>query len=297
MKKIYIVVFISILSLITLSILSFNLYKHLSFSGTEVVYSLKTNYTYNVSNDNNIEVLIYSNNPKSVIKEYNKVDCTLKDDNTILSAEILSSNKVSSYRYDNEWFYSYKLIIAPIDVNLTFKMSKCTLETHDMKVDIGTLSVVDISSNSTSPLDFTKIYAVGNDTFGFKTINAFVISLKNKSNSDIVINKFYIGEYNNVNLSEAVVIDNDVSTSAKVSNYVKGYDEFDYSSNSGSVVIKANQTVKLLIPVYYKSKSLLHNTLIYINDQLYIDNFDFIKNYDDLDQYEGIINEATTNFS
>ncbi len=297
MKKVYIIIFTTILLLITLITVTFNIYNSYSFSGEEVVYTIKSNYTYNVSDNNYIDVLVYSNNPRSVIKEYKGETCSLKDDKILLSGSISEVERLNSYDYKKEKFYSYKLKIKPVDVNITFKMSNCILETHDLNVSIGTLSVVDIKSNSTNPLDFTKIYAVGTDVMGFTTISGFVISIKNKSNYDIKIDEFYIGEYNKVSLSKAKVLDKDITTSPNMDLYIEDYNVYDFSNNIGSLTIEANKTVKFLIPVYYKSKSFLSNTLIYINDQLYIDNFDYLKNYDDLDKYEEILNEATTNFS
>ncbi|MFI3329234.1 MAG: hypothetical protein R3Y05_01965 [bacterium] len=297
MKKIYIIVFVTIITLIIGVIAFFKIYEEFSFDGEEKVFTLKSNYTYNVSDDNSLEVLVYSNNPRSVIKAYKDVECQIKDDESSILGVVEEVERISNYKYKDETYYSYKLLIKPAQVGITFKMSNCIIETYDLKLEIGTLTLVDFKQHSTSPLDFTKIYAVGNDYTGFTTVTGFVISIKNKSEFPTVINDFYIGEYNSVSLSKAVELEKDISTSSHMNDYIKTYDIYDYSNNIGTIVIPANTTVKLLIPVYYKTESLLSNTLIYINKQLYIDNFNYIKNYDDLDNYEGILNESVTNFA
>ncbi len=298
MKRIYVIATVITLTVIAITITLFFVYQEYSFDGEEKVYTIKTNYTYNVADDNKLEVIIYSNNPKSVIKEYKEILCTLKDkdEDMVMTGEIEEVKKISSYMYNDERFYSYKLYIVPAKVDFTFKITNCILQTRDLSVNIGNISVVKIKNSSTYPLDFTKIYAVGNDNLGFKSINAFVVTIKNKSNSDIVINDFYIGEYNSVDLTKAHVLTKDISNSEDITKYIN-YNAFDYKQDDGEVVIPKDSSVKLLIPVYYKNKAFLGNTLIYINDQLYIDNFSYIQSLESLDMYEGVLNEAEINFT
>lgn len=293
MKKLYIIIASAIAALTLIVIISINLYEEYSFNGVEEVHTMKSNYTYNIAGDNTIEILCFSNNPKSFLSSYKDVIGTFKDssEKIILSANIIKSSRVSTHKYNDQRFYGYKLYIDPVDVNFTFDIKNCIFETRDFTSTIGNLTVVNYKDKSNT-LDFSKIYAIGNSYMGFKSLTGFVITFTNSSSTPLTVYDFYIGEYNYCNLSQAVVLSSDISYGTDIKEYVPNYSPYSYSQGGSNVVVPAKSSVKVLIPVYYSNKSFLGNTLIYINEQLYIDNSNYLTNYDDLDTYKDILLES-----
>lgn len=294
MKKLYIIIASSIAVLFLSIIVGIKIYENVSFNGIEEVYVIKTNYTYNTSTNNKIEILVYSNNPKSFINEYEDVVATLTSGNTALSATVEEVKKVSTHSYKEQRVYGYKMYVQPFEVNLVDDLSNCKFKTRDFEVNIGNLSVVGITKKS-SNLDFSKIYAIGNEHLGYKSINAFVITFTNSGSTPLYITDFYIGGYNKVNLNDAVILSSDIKYGDDIKEYIKDYNPLKYSSSIGTISVPSKGSVRVLIPVHYSSKSFLGNTLMCINNSLYIDNYNYLTNYDDLDNYKSIINEAELN--
>lgn len=298
MKKIYIISMSTIAVLLISIIISINIYEAVSFNGVEEIYSIKTNYIFNNLDDNRLEMLFYSNDPKSFLKEYDDVSATLKDEDeySILSCEIEEVKRVSTHNYKDERFYGYKLYVTPININQSIKIEECILITRDFEVEIGNLTVTSVKKKNDN-LDFTKIYAIGNEYLGYKSITAFVITFKNNTNSSIYISSIYIGDFNYCDLKDAKKITSDINYNDDIKEYVPDYKPFGYTSNNYTIEVPPNDTIKYLIPVYYNDRSFLGNTLLYINDSLYIDNFTYITNYDDIDIYESILVNAKLNNS
>lgn len=298
MKKIYIISLSSIATLILAIIISINIYEEYSFNGIEEIHSIKTNYIYNNQDDNRIEILIYSNDPKSFLKEYEDVQATLSDvkEYNIISCNVEEVKRISTHKYKNEKYYGYKLYVKPINVNQSINIEECYLLTRDFEIEVGNITITN-ASTKTNDIDFTKIYAIGNEYLGYKSITAFVITFKNNTSQTKYIDSVYIGDFNYCDLSEAKKLDDDINYSEDIKNYIPNYKPFDYTINSSRLEIPANKTVKYLIPVYYNERNFLGNTLVYINKLLYIDNFNYITNYDDIDIYESILTHAKFNNS
>lgn len=293
MKRLYIAACCIVAILVIGVIVSINLYEEYSFDGIEKIYTIKTNYTHNVSDDNKIEILCYSNDPKSFLKEYDDVLGTFRseDDKTVLSASITNVKRVSIHDYNDQRVYGYKLYVEPVDISFTFDIKDCIFETRDFTVVIGNLTLVKMS-NKSSDLDFSKIYAIGNEYMGFKSITGFVVTFTNKGNTPINVYDFYIGEFNYCSLADAKILDKDISYGEDIKNYITDYKPYTYTEKNGSIQVLAKESVKVLIPVYYTNKAFLGNSLVYINNEVYIDNYNYLTNNDDLDMYDGIVIEA-----
>ncbi len=297
MKKIYIIAMSIIMVLIVILSFTIYTYKGVSFNGEEKIYGIKTHYTYNVINGNNVEVLCYSNNPKSYLKEYIDVTASFKCSSTSdqIKANINNVKLVDVYKYNNEVMYAYKLYVKPININSVMNIPNCILETRDFSLKIGSLSLVNYVDTD-SVIDYSKIYVIGNDHLGFKSINGIVINFTNTTDDDYYINDIQLGKYNYCSLNDAKVLDSDINYGDDIKLHIPSYNPLKFNTQSKSIKIPSESTVRLLIPVYYESKAFLGKTPIFINKECYIDNYNFLTNYEDLNQYEDILIEAEFNF-
>lgn len=294
MKKIYIIFTLLIALSSTILITGCVLNEPTSFDKEEQIFSIKTNYTYNTNSEKYIEVLLYSNNPKSYLKVYKdeNVVFTNKDSTRVIAGSIHEVKLIKTDEYYDQKVYGYKLYIKPENFNSNFIIDNCYIQTIDFRCEIGTLGIMKVEEKD-SYLDYSKIHAIGNENFGFKTINGFAVTFTNKSLTSITISDFNIGPFNYASLYYATIAPNDLSYSTPLEDVIGEYDPLNFDETKGSIVIPANRSVTYVIPVFYYDVSFLGNTLIYINNELYIENFDYIVNYDNLSIYEEIILEAS----
>ncbi len=294
MKKIYIIIGGITLTISIILIVVLMLQQPNSFDKDEEIFTVKTNYTYNSSTDNYLEVILYSNNPKSYLKVYKEQRATISNESntTVLSAMIEDVKLLTTHEYYDQTVYGYKLYIKPENFNAKFTFKNCFIQTQDFKCEIGSLAILNIEDETTY-LDYSKIHAIGNEHFGFKTINAFVITFTNKSLISTTITEIDLGPYNYASLYYATVAPNDLTYSTPVEDIIGEYDPLVFDNTKGSITIPAGKSVTYVIPVFYYDVAFLGNTLIHVNNSLYIDNFNYIVNYDNLAIYEEIIIEAT----
>lgn len=293
MKKIYIAIAVIVITLITTSFIIFTNLNPVSFSSDEEIFSIKTNYTYNINSDKRIEILLYSNNPKSYLKVYEDVNATFtnEDSTKVIAALIEEVKLVSVHEYYDQTVYGYKIYVTPENFNSSFLINDCYIQTVDFRCSIGSLSIVNIEEKD-SYLDYTKIYAIGNDHFGFKTISALVITFYNSSSTTMYIEEVDLGPFNYASLANAQEPPKDISYSTPLEDVIGEYHPTQFSEQRASLEVPAGKSATYLIPIYYYDIAFLGNTLIHINNEIYIDNFSYILNYENLEIYEEIINYA-----
>ena len=179
MRKVYLISSISILLIISLFIM-LNIYS--DKVEEEIVYSIKSYYSYMVYEEASLEIKIYSNDEQSLLHYANEAItslCDKKRDNIII-VEVINVYIGDSTLYKKNIFYEYivdiqiktnKLILEECYLNISFPNQEYNLL-------IGKIEISPRKTDKTFNL-FTNLYGTSDENISLRGI---VFSVINNSN-------------------------------------------------------------------------------------------------------------------
>lgn len=287
MRKNYFIIFsiVLILALLVFKLYDNNLVK--SFDGDEEILTVKSNLNVNASTNNILEVFLYTNNPKSVLNDYVEIECSLYNDENLISGTVLDSVIVNTLVYKSQNFYVHKMYIEPATLEMNFYLEECSLKTIDLDILLGNINITNYQNESEN-LDYKNIYVVGGNNLGFTSTLGIVLEIENISSSSIELKSIKIGN-NYTSFSNAIILEDNISNSTDMTQLIEDYNPYNTSLGNNEIKINPGDSILVLVPVGYYDNCFLGNFNILINGELYIDNCSYLESYYLLEDYVGII--------
>ena len=282
MRKVYVISAVSIL-VISLFIILCN-----TFNGNnkeEVVYSVKTYYSYLATDEVDLSIRLYSTNDNSLLLYSKEAVVMLHDkklENMIL-VNVTDIYNIGTALYKNTTLYEYELIVNLKTDTLLIEECyiKITFPNNEYDFNIGKLEIKP-KEYDYEFINFTNLYGVSDD----ELLKGIVCTIKNDRKCDIVITNISIGD------SFFMYLNNSNKTEVNESSYINDYIDSNAIdiSLSNPLYINSDSNETFIIPIIYLEELYLYNFYMliemngessYFNNFIYIDSNDLnsISNY------------------
>lgn len=286
MKKLIIIISIFVLLLAT-TIFLISLYDKNDIE--EVVYSIKTNYSYLSDGDTKINIKLYTNNKNSLLKHAKEAVATLHDrkEETVVTVEVLETQETSNTTFNNTNLYEYtvkilvsitKLKISDCCLSLKFSNKKYTFNIGDIEIEENNYQA--------NHLKITNLYGLSKEDD--LSLSGIVLTIINDGENAINITSAKIGN------SIKVVLNNLNKTSVDDSQVIEDY---NHTLTSENITVEIGEANTFILPIINDSNNYLYDCylLFEINGEFYyFSNFTYI-NSNDLDSLQKYVSLGKIN--